>query len=112
LVDQTLTPEVAFPGEQDGPEEQRLKEALSVLLRLNPSVTRAYLFHDGRRVMLGVLTENEKQNEKLVEQVERAFAALFNTAAHLDILFLSENKDAEIRRTFPPFYNRYAAWQA
>jgi len=114
LADQISTPEITFLGEQDGPAERRLTEALGVLLRLNKSVTRAYLLHDEKTggVTLGVLTDDEKKNEKLVEQVDKAFAALFNTTAHLDILFLSENKDAEIRKTFPPFYNRYAAWQA
>jgi len=112
LADQISISEAGLLGEPDGPCELRLKEALGVLLRLNQSVTGAYLLHDGRSVTLGVLTDDGKANEKVVEQVEKAFAALFNTTAHLDILFLSENKDAEIRKTFPPFYNRYAAWQA
>jgi hypothetical protein len=114
LVDQLSTAEIAFLGEQDGPAELRLKEALGVLLRLNQSVTRAYLLHDVKTggVTLGVLTGDEKKDTKLVEQVDKAFAALFNTTAHLDIIFLSENKDAEIRKALPPFYNRYAAWQA
>ena len=98
-------------GEPDGPGERRLKEALGVLLGLNQSAIRAYLLHDGRSVRLGVLTHDGKPDEKLVEQLDNVFAALFNTTAHLDILFLSENKDAEIRRTLPPFYNRHAAWQ-
>jgi hypothetical protein len=111
MVDQISVPGITFLGEPDGPCELRLKEALGVLLHLNRSVIRAYLLHDGQGVTLGVLTEDEKENGKLIEQVERAFAALFNTTAHLDILFLSENKDAEIRKAFPPFYNRYAAWR-
>jgi len=117
LLDQFVIPEITFLGEQDGPAERRLKEALAVLLRLDPTVTRAYLarvLYDGKTggVMLGLLTDDERDNEKLVEQVGKAFAALFNTSAHLDIIFLSEEKDAEIRKTCPPFYNRYAAWQA
>jgi hypothetical protein len=114
LVDQFSTPEITLLGEQDGPAELRLKEALGVLLRLNQNVTRAYLLRDGKTgaVTLGVQTDDEKKDAKLVEQVDKALAALFNTTARLDIIFLSENKDAEIRKALPPFYNRYAAWQA
>jgi hypothetical protein len=112
LVDPFPTPDTTFLGEQDGAGELRLKEALGVLLRLNQSVTRAYLLHDGKNVTLCVLTDNGKENEKLIEQVDKALAALFNTTAHLDIRFLTENRDAEIRKAFTPFYNRYAAWQA
>lgn len=106
MVDQFVTPDITFLGEQDGPAERRLKEALSVLLRLDQTVIKAYLarvLYDGKTVgvMLGLLTDDEKDNEKLIEQVGKAFAALFNTSAHLDIVFLSEAKDAEIRKTCP-----------
>jgi hypothetical protein len=114
LVDQISTPEITFLGEQDGPAELRLKEALGVLLRLNRGVTRAYLLRDGKTggVTLGILTDDEKENQKLVEQMDKALAALFSTTAHLDIVFLSQTSDAEIRKALAPFYNRYAAWQA
>jgi hypothetical protein len=107
-------PEIAFAGEEDGSDERRLKEALDVLLGLNRSVSRAYLFHDGKSggVTLGVLTDDERENEKLAEQVNKAFAALFNTTAHLGIRFLSSENDAEIRTIMPPFYVRRAAWRA
>ncbi|HLX17750.1 MAG TPA: enhanced serine sensitivity protein SseB C-terminal domain-containing protein [Bradyrhizobium sp.] len=117
MLDQFPAPEITFLGEQDGPAERRLKEALGVLLGLDPTVTRAYLarvLYDGKTggVMLALLTDDDKDNEKLVEQVGKTFAALLNTTAHLDIVFLDEARDAEIRKTCPPFYNRYAAWQA
>jgi hypothetical protein len=114
MVDHISTAEINCLGEQDGPSELRLTEALGVLLRLNQSVTRAYLLRDGETgaVTLGILTDNANEDEKLVEQVDKAFAALFNTTAHLGILFLSELQDAEIRKAVAPFYNRYAAWQA
>jgi hypothetical protein len=113
LVDQISVAEVGILGEQDGRAELRLKEALGVLLRLNKTVTRAYLLRDGQTgaVTLGVLTDHASQNEKLVGQLDRAFAALFNTTAHLGIVFLDEAGDAEISKAVAPFYDRYAAWQ-
>jgi hypothetical protein len=114
LADPFSAPEIAFAGEDDGSDERRLKEALDVLLRLNRGVSRAYLFHDGNTggVTLGVLTDDEKENEKLAEQVNRAFAALFNTASHLGIRFLSSENEAEIRKIMPPFYDRRAVRRA
>jgi hypothetical protein len=114
MVDQISTAEITLLGEQDGPSELRLREALGVLLRLNHSVTRAYLLRDGETgaVTLGILTDDANENEKLVEQVDKAFAVLFNTTAHLGILFLSESQDTETRKAVAPFYNRYAAWYA
>jgi hypothetical protein len=37
-------------------------------------------------------------------QVDRAFGAPFNTETHLDILFLDDEADAHIRKSYPPFY--------
>jgi SseB protein C-terminal domain len=115
LLHQFSTPDITFLGEQDGPAEQRLKEALAVLLGLNATVRRAYLvrvLYDGRTggVMLGLLTDDEEECEKLVDQMGKAFAALFNTKAHLDIVFLSDEQDAEIRKACPPFYDRNASY--
>jgi SseB protein C-terminal domain len=103
--------DIIFLGEQDGPAEQRLKEALAVVLGLGASVTRAYLarvvYHDKTSgVMLGLLTDDDKDSEKLAGQIGKTFAALFKTNADLDIVFLSDERDAEIRKACPPFYDR------
>jgi SseB protein C-terminal domain len=114
LLHQFTTPEVTFLGEQDGPAEQRLKEALSVLLGLGATVTRAYLArvrYDDRTsgVMLGLLTDDERNSEKVAVQMGRTFEALFNTKTHLDIMFLDDERDAEIRKACAPFYDRTMA---
>jgi SseB protein C-terminal domain len=111
MIDSFVIPDITFLGEQDGPAERRLKEALAVVLGLNPTVTRAYLArvrHDGRSdgVMLGLLTTNEQNNEKLAGQVGRTFAALFNAKSNLDIIFLNAEQDREIRKVCPAFYQR------
>jgi hypothetical protein len=113
LIDEFATPDITFLGEQDGPAERRLKEALAVVLGLDGSVTRAYLArvrYDGRSsgVMLALLTDDQQDSEKLVAQAGRTFAALFNTKASLDIVFLSNAKDAEIRKVCRPFLDRPA----
>ncbi len=113
MIDEFTTPDIAFLGEQDGPAERRLKEALAVVLGLDARVTRAYLarvLHDGRTsgVMLALLTDDEGDSEKLVAQAGKIFAAMFNTRAQLDVIFLTGGKDAEIRRVCQPFYDRNA----
>lgn len=114
MLHQFATPEVTFLGEQDGPAERRLKEAFSVLLGLGATVTRAYLArvrYDDKTsgVMLGLLTEDERNSEKVAGQMGRTFEALFNTKAHLDIMFLDDERDAEIRKACAPFYDRTMA---
>jgi hypothetical protein len=37
--------------------------------------------------------------------MDRAFRALFNTEAHLDVVFLDDEGDARIREACPPFYS-------
>jgi hypothetical protein len=110
MIDEFTTPDITFLGEQDGPAERRLKEALGVVLGLDRSVIRAYLarvHHDGKTSgVLALLTNDEQDSEKLVAQAGKTFAALFNTRENLDIIFLSEEKDAEIRKVCPPFYAR------
>jgi hypothetical protein len=114
MLHQYSTPDITFLDEQDGPAERRLKEALAVLLGLGDTVTRAYLarvrYHDETSgVMLGLLTDDERNSEKVAGQMGNTFAALFNTKADLDIVFLSGERDAEIRKACPPFYDRTMA---
>ena len=114
MLQQFTAPEVTFLGEQDGPAERRLKEALAVLLGLGASVTRAYLarvVYDDKTsgVMLGLVTDDERNSDKVASQMGKTFAALFNTKTHLDIMFLDRARDAEIRKACTPFYDRTMA---
>ena len=111
MIDEFPAPDITFLGEQDGPAERRLKEALAVVLGLDANVTRAYLarvLHDGKTsgVMLALLTADGRDSEELVAQVGKAFAALFNARANLDVVFLDGEKDADIRKVCPPFFDR------
>jgi hypothetical protein len=40
--------------------------------------------------------------------VGKAFAALFNARAHLDIVFLNDARHAEIAKVCPPFFAKKA----
>lgn len=111
MLHQFSTTDITFVGEQDGTHERRLKDAISVLLDLNATVARAYLarvrYKDGTTggIMLGLLMHDKKESGKLALQMDRAFGALFNTDAHLDVVFLDDEGDARMRKACPPFYH-------
>jgi hypothetical protein len=115
LLHQFSTSGITLVGDHDGAHEQRLKEAISVLLDLNATVTRAYLVrasYDGITggVVLGLVTHDKKESGKLALQMDRAFGALLNTDAHLDVVFLDDEGDARIRKTCRPFYSYRASY--
>src|SRR5258706_2136678 len=96
-------PQIEFLGEQDGMVERQLKDELTALLRCDPTVDRAYLArvrYNGKAngVVLGLLTDGDDESEALVKQVGAAFASIFNAKAHLDIIFLTDAQDADIRK--------------
>ena len=116
MLHQFSATDITFIGEQDGAHERRLKEAITVLLDLNAGVARAYLArvrYDGGTtggVLLGLLTRDRQENGTLALQMDRAFGALFNTEAHLDVVFLDDAGDARIGKSCPPFYSYTARY--
>ena len=92
MLHQFSTSAVSFIGEQDGARELRLKEAISVLLDLSATVTRAYLVRASTGgitggVMLGLVTHDKK-----------------------DVVFLDDEADALVRESCPPFYHYRARY--
>ena len=100
-------PSVRFLHEQDGGPERSLKAALHELLASRSGVARAYL----ARVDYGNASASEvalcvtgPENPTLVREVAATFAKQFGRDAHLDILFLNVNQEAELKRVCSPFY--------
>jgi hypothetical protein len=109
--EQFPVPDIEFLGEQDGQVERQLKDALAALLRREPTVDRAYLArvrYDGTTsgVVLGLLTDGDDESEALVGQVGTAFASIFDAKTHLDVIFLTDQRDTDIRRVWAAFYER------
>ena len=108
------TPPLQFLGEQVGPIETRLKDALAALLRGNRNVAAAFLarvLYDGHRpgVVLALATDSA-EDEQLAAQIGRIFASLFDASAHLDVIFLSDEQETDIRTVCPAFYRRARRW--
>ena len=107
---QVTVPAIKLAGEQDGPPERDLKARLIKLFRDEPMVERAYLARTdygaamGLQVTLCVVSSNVEG--KLVSQVSEIFADMFGSHEHLDILFIREEQERQLRTVCPPFYNR------
>ena len=106
---------IAFLGEQDGPPERDLKQALSVIFSGEPSVSRAFLAkvtHDFAipGVALCVcLRDSGAQSSRalpshLTREIARAFAEIFASVEHLDVVVLSSAEEHEASRVCRPFY--------
>lgn len=103
-------PRVEFLGEQDGIPEGELKALLVETLKGFPSVAHAYLARvgfqpaDHRSVALCLVAG--QPNPRIVREVRTQFRALFAKNAFVDIIFLSDDQQADVARVCPAFYSR------
>ena len=113
---------VQFVGEQDGDPERELKEKLADTLR-PMGVRKAYLAlvsyderkgpqnatGDGTPLTLNValcvtLGENAAEKREIVERAGHNFEAMFGTAQHMDIIFLTDQQELALGKVCRPFY--------
>jgi hypothetical protein len=99
--------EVQFLGEQDGAPERLLKGRLTEFFQRDKSVRRAYLARtslEGQAsVALCVITEFGV-DRGLAEKIGAIFGMIFNAHEHLDIIFLSEQQESQIKRVCSTFF--------
>jgi type III secretion system (T3SS) SseB-like protein len=106
---QLTVPAIKFVGEQDGPPERDLKARLIKLFRDRPSVERAYLARTeypdatGMQVTLCVVSSTG-EDKSLVSQVSDIFGDMFGAHEHLDILFIRDEQEQQLRAVCMPFY--------
>jgi hypothetical protein len=104
---------VEFLGDQDGPSERALKTVLTTELSKFPQVERAYLARVGFAPdhQIGValcLAPLASNAEVIVQHVGEVFASQFSRDAHLDVIFVSDEQEADLRRVSNPFYQSAA----
>jgi SseB protein C-terminal domain len=103
--------EIRFLGEQDGPPEQLLKEKLTDFFQRDGSVSKAYLAKvdfgkaKSASVVLGLRTQFGP-DKGMVEKVGAIFAFVFNAKEHLDIMFLTDDQEAQLTKACPPFFKK------
>jgi hypothetical protein len=103
-------PRVEFLGEQDGPVEAKLKAVLALELEQFPEVTRAYLarvgFQPDNEISVALCVRfSGKDKEAIVKRVRTRFAELFNRDVILDVLFLTAQQEADLKRVCSAFYS-------
>lgn len=108
--EEVCVPQVRFVGEQDGPPEQLLKDRLVELFRQDKTVSTAYLAkvdlgNGSIGVILGLRTTSGP-NKQVVEKVGKIFASIFAGREHLDILFLSEAQEAQLKQVCGVFFSQ------
>lgn len=98
-----------FLGEQDGVPERALKTALLVELAKFREVQRGYLarvgFAPNRNVGIALcLAPITGRDGAIVQAVGKVFAEQFSRETHLDIVFVSQDQEDDLRRVCSPFY--------
>lgn len=104
-------PRIEFLGEQDGPPERSLKSALTEILDRPRHPVRAYLAcvgfqPDSERAVALCLAGFHEPDTAVVRDVNATFSKMFGTGAALDMIFISTDQEADLRRVCSCFYDR------
>lgn len=100
---------VEFLGQQDGKVERELKSELQHVLRRYPKVARAYLARVGfapqvQKSVALCLMPRSAEERTIVDEVGALFSDMFSADTHLDILFLTDEEEVDLRRVCDPFF--------
>ena len=98
-----------FIGEQDGPSERDLKARFVEIFREQPVVEHAYLaladHGDGTGVHVTLAIKSSGGEDlSLVRKLQGVFSAMFNSQEHLDMMFIREDQERQLREVCAPFY--------
>jgi len=107
---QQLTPPTTrFIAEQDGPPERDLKARFVELFREEPTVERAYLalaeHGDGTGVHVTLAIRRScGEDPSLIRKLANVFSSVFGSHEHLDMMFIREDQEHQLRAVCAPFY--------
>jgi hypothetical protein len=110
--EELLQLKLRFLCEQDGATERELRDRLVDLLEQGAKVARAYLarveYEDpsAYNVALCLRTVGGNEDITLVSSVGVVFESIFGAHCHMDIVFLSEDQERELKAVCRPFFVR------
>lgn len=111
-IDTFHLPQVRFLREQKGPTEAKLTAKLSQGFASSGLVLRAYLVRvsylsgpSAMNVVLAIRAKGGGQERELLPGINAAFASIFGSHEHLDILFIREDQEKAVRAVCPAFYS-------
>jgi hypothetical protein len=102
-------PRIDFLGEQAGPVEDDLKARFWHTFAGFPAVQRAYLARlsygqqSGHSVGL-CIRSTSGIDQTLQKRLGQIFTETFNAREHLDILFIRDDQEQELKKVCGPFY--------
>jgi SseB protein C-terminal domain len=102
--------QVTFVGEQDGDVERLLKSNLTFAFSDQPTIRSAYLarvsYGDSQEnsVALCLNVADKKSDGHLASVLGQVFSKIFDDSQALDIIFLSEEQEVEVRHVCAAFY--------
>ena len=100
---------LVFLGEQDGPVEYQLKDRLAQAVLVGSPIARAYLARVEPDAESGVALclrgVAGGADRHIVRKVAEVFGEIFGAREHLDIVFVSEAQERELRRVCTPFWD-------
>lgn len=110
--EKSIVQKVQFLGEQDGIPEQIFKGDLNKFFATVPSVNSAYLarvIYNNRKspfeIALCISAKIDTEREKvLLAEIGKIFSKLFNSDTHMDMLFLKDGQENELKNVCKPFY--------
>jgi hypothetical protein len=119
---------VEFLGEQRGPAEDLITTALTARFAADPRIRAAYLVRaiypiagpqraaqenrgrDGTAAPVEVVVcVAAPEDPAIAAVVGEEFRKLFHTSQHLDVLFLTDAQEREVRKVAAPFYSTNAS---
>ena len=104
-------PRIAFVGEQVGPYEDQLKAAVRRVFAREPAIRSAYLarlsYGDPTGYSVGLCVRSTSGlDHSLQKRIGEIFSDLFSGDQYLDILFIREDQEEQLKKVCAPFYQR------
>lgn len=105
-----LRPErIQYIAEQDGDPERELKSRLTKVFEAYPALEKAYLvlvrYDEAPQGSVALCLVSRSKDPALFKAVSTAFASVFATHVHLDILFITPGEAARVEKVCRPFYS-------
>jgi len=109
--EQLRVPKITFVCEQDGDTERDLKQSFFPLLEEREYVHSAYLarvtYNDSHELNVALCIRMDREDGNMLRKViGETFAAKFNQQEHLDIIFISNEQEEELKQVCRPFYEK------
>jgi hypothetical protein len=104
---------VEFLGEHGGTGGDDLARALILEFATRPGIQRAYLAHvafeTDAKPAPALCVVSDRPSDDVVRRVGEIFSRLFAKDVFPDILFISQEQEAELKKVCRPFYARPGA---